>query len=484
MNTAAPSPDPDAVWGRVLRIQRKLHQWATDDRSRRFDDLFNLVCDPATLLAAWGRVRENKGARSAGIDGRTVTAIEGSQGVESFLDELRASLKSGEFRPAPVREVLIPKRDGKKRRLGIPTVADRVVQAALKIVLEPIFEADFEPYSYGFRPNRRAHDAIAEIHYYTSRGYDWVLEGDIKACFDEIDHAALMGLVRERIGDKRVLRLVKAFLKSGILSRDLVNRDTFAGTPQGGILSPLLANVALSVLDEHFARLWQRTGRTGSERMRHRRLGGATCRLVRYADDFVILIHGSRHHAEELKSEVSEVLKQVGLRLSQEKTTIAHIDEGFDFLGFRIQRRVSKKSHKQYVYTYPSKPSMQTVCRKVKAICRQSISQPLDELLQQLNWLLRGWANYFRHSSAKTSLNYLGYYTWHRVWGWLRRKHRRVPWKKLKRRYQGNQVGAWLPEQDGVRLFNPATVTITRYRFRGARIPSPWSTSAQPAVAG
>ncbi|MDV9196736.1 reverse transcriptase domain-containing protein, partial [Streptomyces sp. Wh19] len=163
MNTAAPSPDPDAVWGRVLRIQRKLHRWATEDRSRRFDDLFNLVCDPATLLAAWGRVRGNKGARTAGVDGRTVSKIEGGQGVEVYLDELRALLKSGEFQPVPVRERLIPKRNGKMRRLGIPTIADRVVQAALKIVLEPIFEADFEPCSYGFRPNRRAHDAIAEI---------------------------------------------------------------------------------------------------------------------------------------------------------------------------------------------------------------------------------------------------------------------------------------------------------------------------------
>ncbi|MFD0623032.1 group II intron reverse transcriptase/maturase [Streptomyces sanglieri] len=385
------------------------------------------------------------------------------------------------LRSSPRR--LIPKRNGKMRRLGIPTVADRVVQAALKIVLEPIFEADFEPCSYGFRPNRRAHDAIAEIHHFATNRYEWVLEGDIEACFDEIDHTALMGRVRQRVGDKRVLRLVKAFLKAGILAEDQVTRDTRAGTPQGGILSPLLANIALSVLDEHFARLWQTTGRTWAARDWHRRRGGATFRLIRYADDFVVMINGSRHHAEELMGEVSTVLEEVGLRLSQAKTSIAHIDEGFDFLSFRIQRHRKRGTDKQYVYTYPSKPSMQAVLRKVKAISRQNIGHSLDELLTQLNWLMKGWANYFRHSAASASLNYLGYYTWHRVWRWIRRKHRRVPWKQLKRRYQGNQVGAtWWPEHDGVRLFNPAKVEIVRYRYRGARIPNPWSERAQPAI--
>lgn len=158
---------------------------------------------------------------------------------------------------------MIPKANGKKRWLGIPTMADRVVQAALKLVLEPIFEADFRPCSYGFCPNRRAHDVIAEIHHFATRGYEWVLEGDITACFDEIDHAALMSRVRARISDKLVLRLVKAFLKAGILSEDPVHRDTRTGTPHGGILSPLLANVALSVLDEHFAELWQRNRDVG-----------------------------------------------------------------------------------------------------------------------------------------------------------------------------------------------------------------------------
>jgi len=190
VNTGVPWPDADQAEARVLGIQTKLHRWATDDPKRRFDDLYNLVYDPAVLLVAWSRVRVNKGARSAGVDGQTARSIEAGRGVGALLNDLRADLKTRRFAPLPVRERLIPKRGGKFRRLGIATVTDRVVQAALKLVLEPIFEADFQPCSYGFRPKRRAQDAIAEIHFFGSHSYEWVLEADITACFDEIDHAA------------------------------------------------------------------------------------------------------------------------------------------------------------------------------------------------------------------------------------------------------------------------------------------------------
>ena len=240
MNTDAPWPTPEQAEARVLGIQIKLHHWATDDPDRRFDDLFNLVHDPAFLLVAWRRVKGNKGARTAGVDGRTALYVSSVRGEEGFLADLRAELKARTFRPLPVRERLIPKPGGSKRRLGIPTVTDRVVQAALKLVLEPIFEADFQPCSYGFRPGRRAQDAIAEIHHLTSRpaGYEWVVEGDITACFDEIDHTALIQRVRRRVVDKRVLALIKAFCKAGILTQDGATQDTLTGTPQGGILTP------------------------------------------------------------------------------------------------------------------------------------------------------------------------------------------------------------------------------------------------------
>ena len=189
-------------------MQAKLHRWAAADPGRRFDDLFNFVHDPATLIVAFDRVAGNTGANTPGVDGLTVADVEEYVGVPGFLDDLRAAVKDGSFRPLPVRERKIPKPggSGKSASSGIPTVADRVVQAALKLVLEPIFEADFEPVSYGFRPKRRAHDAIAEIHLFGTQGYRWVLDADIEACFDSIDHTALMDRVRLRVKDKRVLR--------------------------------------------------------------------------------------------------------------------------------------------------------------------------------------------------------------------------------------------------------------------------------------
>src|SRR5215207_5814397 len=250
VNTGVPWPEPEEAEAWVLRIQTKLHQWATDDPGRRFDDLYNLVADPAVLVVAWTRVRGNRGKRSAGVDRVRPDAIFSAE--EEFLPQLRDDLKARRFTPLPVRERMIPKPGSSKlRRLGIPTARDRTVQAALKLVLEPIFEADFKPCSYGFRPRRRAQDAIAEIHLFGTRGYRWVLDADIEACFDAIDHTALMGRVRSRVSDKRVLALVKAFLKAGILTELGEERDTPTGTPQGGILSPLLANIALSVLDQH-----------------------------------------------------------------------------------------------------------------------------------------------------------------------------------------------------------------------------------------
>ncbi|WP_326654933.1 reverse transcriptase domain-containing protein [Streptomyces sp. NBC_01750] len=217
---------------RVLEMQTKLYCWATDDRGRRFDDLFNLVADPAFLLVAWGRVRGNRGARSAGVDGQTARSVEDGQGVGVFLDEVRSDMKGRAFRPLPVRERMIPKPGtAKRRRLGIPTVRDRVVQASLKLVLEPIFEADFLPCSYGFRPKRRAHDALAEAHHFAKNSYEWMVEGDIEACFDSIDHTALMDRVRQRVGDRRGLDLVKAFLKAGILTEGGLPRETDSGTP-------------------------------------------------------------------------------------------------------------------------------------------------------------------------------------------------------------------------------------------------------------
>jgi RNA-directed DNA polymerase len=471
VNTGAPWPTAELAEARVLGIQAKLHRWAIDDPTRRFDDLFNLVCDPAFLLVGWRRVRGNMGARTAGVDGQTAAYIEWVRGEAAFLAELRADLKARRFAPLPVRERMIPKPGGRKRRrLGIPTVRDRVVQAALKLVLEPIFEADFQPCSYGFRPGRRAHDALAEIHLLASHSYEWVVEGDIEACFDTIDHTALLQRMRRRVGDKRVLGLVRAFCKAGILTEAGQVQDTITGTPQGGILSPLLANIALSVLDEHFAEAWQQTMGTTAQRRTRKARGLARYRLVRYADDFVVMVAGTRADAEALKGEAAAVLAPMGLRLSEAKTRITHIDEGLDFLGYRMQRHQKRGTAKRYVYTYPSKNALQAIKAKVRTISRQNRNQPLAVLLHRLNLALRGWCVYFRHGCSARTFRYLGQFTWERTLKWLRRKHPNATWKQLRRRY----LPGWWPTDGSVVLANPEKVTIIRYRYRGAAIPTPW----------
>ena len=425
-------------------------------------------------MVAWSRVRSNRGARSAGVDKVAPRAI--TSATESLLPTLRDELKAQSFRPLPVRERYIPKANGKSRRLGIATARDRTVQAALKLILEPIWEADFHPYSYGFRPNRRAQDAVAEIFNFTSNEYEWVLEADIEACFDEISHPALMDRVRRRVGDKRVLALVKAFLKAGILSEDGVARVTATGTPQGGILSPLLANIALSVLDDYFAEAWAGFSKHPWSRQKHRQKGLPTYRIVRYADDFVVLVAGTRLHAEQLLVEVAAVLSPMGLRLSEEKTGICHIDEGFEFLGWRIQRQVKRGSEKtRFVYTWPSKKALASIKARVREITRQGTNHPLAHLLGQLNIVLRGWTNYFRHGVSAATFGYLHQFTWRRVICWLRSKYRRANWKELRRRH----LPGWWPTDGEVTLFDTEKVAITRYRFRGAAIPSPWEPGRQ-----
>jgi len=474
MNIGAPWPDLDEAEHRVLVMQTKLHQWAKADPGRRFDDLANLVYDPAFLVVAWARVRGNKGARTAGVDGVAPRSIV--FGAGALLGRLREDLKAGRFVPQRVREKTIPKASGKIRSLGIPTTADRVVQASLKLVLEPIFEADFKPCSYGFRPRRRAQDAIAEIHFFASptRNYGWVFEGDIKACFDEIDHAALVGRVRDRVGDKRVLGWVKAFLRAGILTEEGRYRETVTGTPQGGILSPLLANIALSVLDEHFTARWAALGSEWT-RAKHRRAGVPAMRLVRYADDFVVMVAGSRDDAEALWGEVAAVLAPVGLRLSEEKTRVCHIDEGFDFLGWRIQRRSRRgRTGKTAIYTYPSKKSMASIKDKVRTLTRRASHRTFADLLRRLNPTLRGWCTYFRHGVCKRSFGYLDYFAFWRVVRWLRKRHLGLNMHTMARRY----LPGWEISDGGIEMFRPRAVAIERYRYRATNIPTPWSTAS------
>ncbi len=282
-----------------------------------------------------------------------------------------------------------------------------------------------------------------------------------------------MDRVRERIGDPRVLTLVKAFLKAGIMTEHARLAETPTGTPQGGILSPLLANIALSALDEHFACEWQATGATGYRRRQRRQHGLPNYRLVRYADDFVVCLAGDRRHATALIEQIKRVISPLGLVLSMQKTRVAHIDEGFEFLGFAT-KRCPGRDGRRYVYTYPSKPSLAAVKAKVRAITRTGHNQTLDQLLHRLTPVLRGWCAYFRHGVSKQTFNYLRAFTWRRVVQWLRRKHPKANWRWLRARY----LPGWWPAFNGVVLYNPAAMAVTRYRYRGAKIATPWPTTA------
>jgi RNA-directed DNA polymerase len=434
--------------------------------------------DPATLIVAFDRVAGNRGANTPGVDGLRVADVEQRIGTPGFLDGLRAQLKAGTFRPLPARERMIPKPggSGKLRSLGITTVADRVVQAALKLVLEPIFEADFLPVSYGFWPMRRAHDAIAEIHHLGTAGYRWVLDADIEACFDSISHSALLDRVRARIKDKRVLALVKAFLKAGVLTELGDRRDIHTGTPQGSILSPLMANIALSALDEHMHGPWLPGGMmaTGNHRVRRKRKGLPNWRVVRYADDFVVLVDGHRSDVEALHETLAGMLQQLGLRLSPAKTQIVHMSEGFDFLGFHIQWRHKRGTNNWYVYTFIADRPIRSLKDKIRALTNRTSQQDPRTVLIRINQILRGWANYFKHAVCKNTLGSLENFVWRRVIRWWTALHR-WKWKDV-RRHLTDHTGRWhRPSADGIELFNIASTPVTRYRYRGNKIPNPWT---------
>jgi RNA-directed DNA polymerase len=323
---------------------------------------------------------------------------------------------------------------------------------------------------------RRAHDAIAEVHYFGTRGYRWVLDADIEACFDTIDHAALLDRVRRRVKDKRVLRLVKAFLKAGILTELGQHQDTHTGTPQGGILSPLLANIALAALDEQLHGPWKPGGTmaTESQRARRRAKGLPTWRLVRYADDFVILVNGSRDDTEALREDVTRVLAPMGLRLSPAKTQVTHLADGFDFLGFRIQWRRKQGTNKWYVYTFIGQRPIRSLKAKIRAITHRASQQDLGRILTRMGQIMHGWANYFRYAIAKNTFSMLDSFAWWRVIRMLKRRHR-WGWTDVRRQFT-DPTGRWLPITAGTIELRPiAALPVTRYRYRGTMIPNPWA---------
>jgi RNA-directed DNA polymerase len=352
-------------------------------------------------------------------------------------------------------------------------VRDRIVQTAAKLVLEPIFEADFCPTSYGFRPGRRAQDAIEQVRFFINapRRYEWVIEGDVEDCFGSIHQGLLMEQVRRRVTDKRVLALIRLFLAAGIMHEQGSLAATPSGTPQGSGLSPLLSNIALSVLDRRFEAAWT-ARRWPSQRARDRANGLPSYRMIRFADDFVVLVRGTEAQAHTIKEQTAKFMaEQMRLTLSPEKTAITHVDDGFDLLGFRIVRRPWRGT-KHVAITFPSQRALREVMHRIKTLTTRSTTNlSLDQLIHVLNPILRGWTNYHRHAASSRCFAYLSHYLWWRVIRWLRKKYERLTWKQIRRRCWGHH---WT-SREGTRLAWPDEVPVTRYRYRGHNIPSPWA---------
>jgi RNA-directed DNA polymerase len=307
-----------------------------------------------------------------------------------------------------------------------------------------------------------------------------VLDADVEAAFDNLSHSFAMSRVRERVKDKRVLALVKAFLKAGVLTEIGEHRETHAGTPQGGILSPLIFNIALSALDEHVMEPWKPGGTmsTQGKRSYRRSRGAPTWRLVRYADDFVILVHGSREDTETLREDVARVLAPMGLRLSPAKTQVVRMSDGFGFLGFRIRRKRKRGTSKRYVYTFIDDRPVRSLKAKIRALTHKTSQQDLAYVLTRLGQIMRGWAMYFRHAVAKHTFSKLDSFTFWRLAHMLRARHG-WNWGQL-RRHLTAATGRWQITADGVNFFRIESVTVSRYAYRGNKIPSPWP-PANPA---
>ena len=391
------------------QLQRNLYLAAKKDKQRRFHALYDRIFRLDILWRAWKEVRENKG--SAGIDGITFEMIEG-YGVEEYLLDIQEDLQNKKYRPKPVKRVYIPKPDGKQRPLGIPTIRDRIVQQACKIVIEPVFEANFLDSSYGFRPKRDAKQATEKVKKELYKNW-YVVDADIQGYFDNINHEILLGLLNRRISDRRVIKLCRQWLQAGVIENGKYY-PTKKGSPQGGVISPLLANIYLHVLDSY----WEN----------HKELGV----IVRYADDAVIVCR-TRKDAESAFEHLKRIMTKLKLTLNPQKTKIVDMNkESFDFLGFCYQKFGKTKSGRKLPYMMPSKKTMKKVKDAIRVItCRKSAYEGLEQKVGKLNPLIRGWRNYFQHGNSTKRFKQLDEYVWMKLW-------RRVYYRRKQKKYRAH----------------------------------------------
>ncbi|MGH9641984.1 MAG: group II intron reverse transcriptase/maturase [Terriglobales bacterium] len=414
----------------IRRLQQKLYGAAKAEPGRRFHQLYDKVYRADILAHAYDRVRAAKGARTPGVDGQTIADIE-AQGRAEWLTGLQAELRTKTYRPQPVQRVMIPKAGGGERPLGIPTVRDRVVQTAAKLVLEPIFEADFVDGAYGYRPQRSAQDAVRAVHQALDEGYTDVVDADLSKYFDTIPHHELMLCVAKRVVDRDLLHLIKMWLTVPVETRDKDTgkrtmsggKDTTQGTPQGGVISPLLANIYI----HRFLKAWRDQGKGQTFRGR----------VVNYADDFVIL---SRGRARAALDWTRNIMRRIGLTLNEQKTCIrAARREPFHFLGYRFGPLRSRRTGQQYIGATPGPKALARMRATVRALLRPGNMAPWRDVVKPLNQSLRGWANYYRYGTVKPAYDAINWAVLDQVHLFLSRRHH-VPLRSMWRRYPAKKV--------------------------------------------